>query len=318
MKKLLLLLLLCLPMFGFGQNKKMLRQQIENKNDSLIILNNAINKLELKINSLEEGTVLLNSKLSSTKLETENILTEKMLLNNKIEILKNNIETLSKENNSISYNLDSLSILNKSLESKLITKSDSIESLYSDSKASSTKRKGIIPYSSFSKNNINGVWEINSLALQSGGEYVSFDNVSSDEDKASHNYKEGYNLMSSIISKITFMKPNIAILELEDGSSLSCLYEIMIDDGGSNQKIKKTSTNFLIQFVDMDRDKLVLTISEFNKTVIFQYDFYKLLSFFNRTKRFYRSSFKVAGNISTGGYDTMGELYNLTVIGVFK
>ena len=68
----------------------------------------------------------------------------------------------------------------------------------------------------------------------------------------------------------------------------------------------------------MDRDKLVLTISEFNKTVIFQYDFYKLLSFFNRTKRFYRSSFKVAGNISTGGYDTMGGLYHLTVIGVFK
>jgi len=305
-------------MIGFGQNKKELRKQIENKNDSLIILNDEINKLELKINTLDEkvndlekGTVLLNSRLSSNKLEIENLLTEKISLNNNIEILNNNTEALSKRNDSI----------NKLLESSLIKKSESIESLYSDSKTSSTKREGIIPHSSFSKNNINGVWEINSLALQSGREYVSFDNVSSDEKKASRNYKDGYNLMSSIISKITFIKPNIAILELEDKSSLSCLYQIKIDGSyGSNPRIKKNNTNFVIQFIDMDRKELMLTISEFNKTIILQYDLYKLHSFFDRQKSFYHSSFKVANDTYERGYQTilMNDYSDLDIIGVFK
>tara|TARA_B100001142_G_C14161600_1_gene588684 strand:+ start:174 stop:944 length:771 start_codon:yes stop_codon:yes gene_type:complete len=66
MKK-LLLILLCLPIIGFGQNKKELKRLIVIKNDSIKTLKSSINKTQLDYNILEsllDSTINIASAIS--------------------------------------------------------------------------------------------------------------------------------------------------------------------------------------------------------------------------------------------------------------
>jgi len=147
------------------------------------------------------------------------------------------------------------------------------------------------------------------LALSKQSEYIDFDDIYSyDRD----NNKLKYDADESVIKKLTFMDPNIAIIELIDGDKMSCLFEVVKDKKSNYKK------NISIKFVDTDREELSITISEYGGVYIFNYNFNSLKNFFDRDDYDNNTNnFRISGVRYEDNWQVFDN-YNIDVIGVFK
>ncbi len=195
------------------------------------------------------------------------------------------------------------------LQNELESESILIDSLQNIKIHNIISLKDLVSKSTFSRKNIIGTWDMETLALSKQSEYIDFDDIYSyDRD----NNKLKYDADESVIKKLTFMDPNIAIIELIDGDKMSCLFEVVKDKKSNYKK------NINIKFVDTDREELSITISEYGGVYIFNYNFNSLKNFFDRDDYDNNTNnFRISGVRYEDNWQVFDN-YNIDVIGVFK
>jgi len=281
MKK-LLLILLWLPFFSVGQSKKELKEMVVQYQDTITIFSATTDALRDDILELQTQVSDLNKENNTQKKNKTRLLEEKERLTEKINLFKqeesinqDEIKTLKDEIKTLDFQIqtlgDSIQVLHALIDKGRFV-NDSLRNLKIHNIIS---MKDIISNSNFSKQNLIGVWDFKTLAWITGSEYIDFDNVYSYEQNSYTNF--AYDVDESVINKITLMDPNLSIIELSDGTKISCLFEIKKE--GTPSRYKK---NINITFVDTDASKFEITISEYGGTYIYNYDFNSLIGFFNR------------------------------------
>ena len=315
MKK-LIFILFCIPFFVIGQSKKELKQTVVQYQDTISNLNSIIKsqkeesiKLESSVDILKTEISDLDIEITEIKNKNNSLIREKKkfvrdyeVSSKKEEENKNKITTLEFQ---ISQLEDSLIVLQNELESESIL----IDSLQNIKIHNIISLKDLVSKSTFSRKNIIGTWDMETLALSKQSEYIDFHDIYSyDRD----NNKLKYDADESVIKKLTFMDPNIAIIELIDGDKMSCLFEVVKDKKSNYKK------NINIKFVDTDREELSITISEYGGVYIFNYNFNSLKNFFDRDDYDNNTNnFRISGVRYEDNWQVFDN-YNIDVIGVFK
>ena len=315
MKK-LIFILFCIPFFVIGQSKKELKQTVVQYQDTISNLNfiiksqkeesikmeSSVDILKTEISDLDIEINEIKNKNNSLTREKKKLVTDNEISSKKEEENKNKITTLEFQ---ISQLEDSLIVLQNELESESIF----IDSLQNIKIHNIISLKGLVSKSIFSKNNIIGTWQIETLALNKLNEYIDFDDIYSYDR---NNNKNKYDADKSVIKKLTFMDPNVAIIELKDGDKISCLFDLVKDKKSNYKK------NINIKFVDTDREELSVTISEFGGVYILNYNFNLLKNFFDRDDYDNNTNdFRISGVRYEDDWQVFDN-YDLDVIGVFK
>jgi len=315
MKK-LIFILFCIPFFVIGQSKKELKQTVVQYQDTISNLNfiiksqkeesikmeSSVDILKTEISDLDIEINEIKNKNNSLTREKKKLVTDNEISSKKEEENKNKITTLEFQ---ISQLEDSLIVLQNELESESIL----IDSLRNIKIHNIISLKGLVSKSIFSKNNIIGTWEIETLALNKLNEYIDFDDIYSYDR---NNNKNKYDADKSVIKKLTFMDPNVAIIELKDGDKISCLFDLVKDKKSNYKK------NINIKFVDTDREELSVTISEYGGVYILNYNFNLLKNFFDRDDYDNNTNdFRISGVRYEDDWQVFDN-YDLDVIGVFK
>ena len=140
--------------------------------------------------------------------------------------------------------------------------------------------------------------------LNSDDEYIDYDKI---YGYSPNNYSN-HDADESVINEITFIDPNISIIELIDGTKTTCLFEIVENINSKYEKIIN------IKFVDTDSEVLRLTISEYAGAYIFNYNFNSLKNFFDRDRT---SSFRITGVVYEDNWQVLND-YDIDIIGVIK
>ena len=315
MKK-LIFILFWIPFFVIGQSKKELKQTVVQYQDTISNLNfiiksqkeesikmeSSVDILKTEISDLDIEITEIKNKNNSLTKEKKKLVRDYEVSSKKEEENKNNIKTLEFQ---ISQFEDSLIVLLNELESESIL----IDSLQNIKIHNIISLKDLVSKSTFSRKNIIGTWDIQTLVLSKKREYIDFDDIYSyDRD----NNKLKYDADESVIKKLTFMDPNIAIIELIDGDKMSCLFEVVKDEKSNYKK------NINIKFVDTDREELSITISEYGGVYIFNYNFNSLKNFFDRDDYDNNTNnFRISGVRYEDNWQVFDN-YNIDVIGVFK
>ena len=315
MKK-LIFILFWIPFFVIGQSKKELKQTVVQYQDTISNLNfiiksqkeesikmeSSVDILKTEISDLDIEITEIKNKNNSLTKEKKKLVRDYEVSSKKEEENKNNIKTLEFQ---ISQFEDSLIVLLNELESENIL----IDSLQNIKIHNIISLKDLVSKSTFSRKNIIGTWDMETLALSKQSEYIDFDDIYSyDRD----NNKLKYDADESVIKKLTFMDPNIAIIELIDGDKMSCLFEVVKDKKSNYKK------NISIKFVDTDREELSITISEYGGVYIFNYNFNSLKNFFDRDDYDNNTNnFRISGVRYEDNWQVFDN-YNIDVIGVFK
>jgi len=315
MKK-LIFILFCIPFFVIGQSKKELKQTVVQYQDTISNLNfiiksqkeesikmeSSVDILKTEISDLDIEINEIKNKNNSLTREKKKLVTDNEISSKKEEENKNKITTLEFQ---ISQLEDSLIVLQNELESESIF----IDSLQNIKIHNIISLKYLVSKSTFSKNNIIGTWQIETLALNKLNEYIDFDDIYSYDR---NNNKNKYDADKSVIKKLTFMDPNVAIIELKDGDKISCLFDLVKDKKSNYKK------NINIKFVDTDREELSVTISEFGGVYILNYNFNLLKNFFDRDDYDNNTNdFRISGVRYEDDWQVFDN-YDLDVIGVFK
>ena len=315
MKK-LIFILFCIPFFVIGQSKKELKQTVVQYQDTISNLNfiiksqkeesikmeSSVDILKTEISDLDIEINEIKNKNNSLTREKKKLVTDNEISSKKEEENKNKITTLEFQ---ISQLEDSLIVLQNELESESIL----IDSLRNIKIHNIISLKDLVSKSIFSKNNIIGTWEIETLALNKLNEYIDFDDIYSYDR---NNNKNKYDADKSVIKKLTFMDPNVAIIELKDGDKISCLFDLVKDKKSNYKK------NINIKFVDTDREELSVTISEYGGVYILNYNFNLLKNFFDRDDYDNNTNdFRISGVRYEDDWQVFDN-YDLDVIGVFK
>lgn len=315
MKK-LIFILFCIPFFVIGQSKKELKQTVVQYQDTISNLNfiiksqkeesikmeSSVDILKTEISDLDIEINEIKNKNNSLTREKKKLVTDNEISSKKEEENKNKITTLEFQ---ISQLEDSLIVLQNELESESIL----IDSLRNIKIHNIISLKYLVSKSTFSKNNIIGTWQIETLALNKLNEYIDFDDIYSYDR---NNNKNKYDADKSVIKKLTFMDPNVAIIELKDGDKISCLFDLVKDKKSNYKK------NINIKFVDTDREELSVTISEFGGVYILNYNFNLLKNFFDRDDYDNNTNdFRISGVRYEDDWQVFDN-YDLDVIGVFK
>jgi len=315
MKK-LIFILFCIPFFVIGQSKKELKQTVVQYQDTISNLNfiiksqkeesikmeSSVDILKTEISDLDIEITEIKNKNNSLIREKKKLVTDNEISSKKEEENKNKITTLEFQ---ISQLEDSLIVLQNELESESIL----IDSLQNIKIHNIISLKDLVSKSIFSKNNIIGTWEIETLALNKLNEYIDFDDIYSYDR---NNNKNKYDADKSVIKKLTFMDPNVAIIELKDGDKISCLFDLVKDKKSNYKK------NINIKFVDTDREELSVTISEYGGVYILNYNFNLLKNFFDRDDYDNNTNdFRISGVRYEDDWQVFDN-YDLDVIGVFK
>ena len=315
MKK-LIFISFCIPFFVIGQSKKELKQTVVQYQDTISNLNFIIKsqkeesiKMESSVDILKTEISDLDIEITEIKNKNNSLIKEKKKLvrdyevsSKKEEENKNKITTLEFQ---ISQLEDSLIVLQNELESESIL----IDSLRNIKIHNIISLKDLVSKSIFSKNNIIGTWEIETLALNKLNEYIDFDDIYSYDR---NNNKNKYDADKSVIKKLTFMDPNVAIIELKDGDKISCLFDLVKDKKSNYKK------NINIKFVDTDREELSVTISEYGGVYILNYNFNLLKNFFDRDDYDNNTNdFRISGVRYEDDWQVFDN-YDIDVIGVFK
>ena len=315
MKK-LIFILFCSPFFVIGQSKKELKQTIVQYQDTITDLNSIINsqkeefiKIELSVEIFKTEISDLDIEITEIKNKNNSLISEKKKLITDNEISSKKEEENKNKITSLEFQIlqleDSLIVLQNELESESIL----IDSLQNIKIHNIISLKDLVSKSTFSRKNIIGTWDMQTLALSKQSEYIDFDDIYS-YDRDNNKFK--YDADESVIKKLTFMDPNIAIIELIDGDKMSCLFEVIKDEKSNYKK------NINIKFVDTDREELSITISEYGGVYIFNYNFNSLKNFFDRDDYDNNTNnFRISGVRYVDDWQVFDN-YNIDVIGVFK
>jgi hypothetical protein len=315
MKK-LIFISFCIPFFVIGQSKKELKMIVVQYQDKITDLNSIIESHEEESIKREASESILQSKFFDLDIKITELKNEKKSLTRENNnLLADNEVSLKKEEkskNKISDLEFQISQLEDSLivsKNKLHTGNILIDSLKNIKIHNIISLKDLVSKSTFSRKNIIGTWDMETLALSKQSEYIDFDDIYSYERD---NNKLKYDADESVIKNLTFMDPNIAIIELIDGDKMSCLFEVVKDEKSNYKK------NINVKFVDTDREELLITISEYGGVYIFNYNFNSLKNFFDRDDYDNNTNnFRISGVRYEDDWQVFDN-YNIDVIGVFK
>jgi len=305
MKKFIFLILF-LPIFGISQSKKSLKETVIQYQDSITILSDTTESLRKKILEMRDYITTLNKENITKENDKTILLREKEQLNININKLKHenssNLEEINNLSSQIQILEDSIINLNLLIEQKGLV-NDSLKNLKIHNIIS---LKGLISQSNFSRKKIFGSWDLNTLVVNTQDEYVDYDKI---YGYSQNNYNYTYEADESVINEITFIEPNISIIELIDGTKTTCLFEIVENINSKYEKIIN------IKFVDTDSEVLGLTISEYAGAYIFNYNFNSLKNFFDRDNN--TNSFRITGVVYKDNWQILND-YDIDIIGVIK
>jgi len=307
----LIILLLVFPIFGIGQSKKELKKMVSQYQDTIIILSATTDALRDDILELKIQVSDLKKENNSQKKDQTTLLREKESLTEKINLFKQEESINKDEIKTLDLQIqklrDSIHVLHTLIEKERFV-NDSLRNLKIHNIMS---LKDIVSNSTFSRKNIMGSWELQTLLLRTNDGLADFDDVYA-YDRHTGASKSTYDADKSIIHKITFMDPNISIIKLIDGTKMSCLFEFIKDEEPRSEK------NITIKFVDTDREEFVFNIFEYGGAYIYNYTFGSLISFFDRDGFMQTTDFRISGVRYEGDWEHfLGQNYG-GVIGVIK
>jgi hypothetical protein len=315
MKK-LIFILFCIPFFVIGQSKKELKQTVVQYQDKISNLNSIIKSQIEESIKMKSSEDILKTEISDLDIEITEIKNKNNLLIREKKKLERDNESSSKKEEENKNKITTLEFQISQLEDSLIVSKNElqrenilIDSLQNIKIHNIISLKDLVSKSTFSRKNIIGTWDMQTLVLSKQSEYIDFDDIYS-YDRDNNKFK--YDADESVIKKLTFMDPNIAIIELIDGDKMSCLFEVIKDEKSNYKK------NINIKFVDTDREELSITISEYGGVYIFNYNFNSLKNFFDRDDYDHNTNnFRISGVRYEDDWQVFDN-YNIDVIGVFK
>jgi len=302
MKK-LIFILLCLPFFSIGQSKKDLKKMVENAENIIKILEDETDSLNIILVKLKSLDKISEKEINELTNEIKELEDEQANLVQNVNILNAEKIKLEDKNTNLSTEFENQRIqLLDSINNLIILK----DSLLNVEVSNEVSLKDIISNSTFSKSNLVGSWSLKTLVLHKNDEYIDYDEIYS----YTRSIKKSFDAKKSLIDKITFIDPNIALIVLKDGVKMSCLFQI------DNERKSGYKKNVNIKFVDTDRESLEFTISEYGEAYIFNYNYNSLISFFDRDDYDGANSLRINGVKYDDYYNEFFQPDD--IIGVFK
>tara|TARA_B100000902_G_scaffold389856_1_gene437733 strand:+ start:4733 stop:5698 length:966 start_codon:yes stop_codon:yes gene_type:complete len=318
-----IIIILIAPVLLYSQNKKELKEEVINLTDSLYKVNDSLYNLVLEIKKLKNSTENISFQLDKLQIERNDLIRKTEKLDN---LNQSYLDSIDKMNlNIFSLNEDLIYYENK-VDNYLIEISEfellvdeynnknkylisKVDSLLNASQENTISLKGLISDTKFRKSKMYGTWDLSTLVMEKQGEYIDIlDLYSYDDD----NYERVYDAKESIISTITFIRPNICTIELEDGDKISSVYEVNVTNSGYLK-------NIYLKCVNSEKNEFRFTISEYNGAYIFNYPYRDLINFFDRDdyNNGYTEHLRVKGVQYEYSSDYLDQYY-INVVGIIK